>query len=156
MRVTSSFYVKTFVGLCMAAAACASGSTAPRQWPSAPATSARAAVLGNDAGSTGLSRWAVLATPKVQELGLADLLAVELGKEPGLTLGERDQIAAALKELTLNQALGAEAAGQRLKIGKLLKADALILLAGEQSPTVQSAEKPDAYDHGQAEGRGRQ
>ncbi len=56
-----------------------------------------------------LARWAILATPQVQESGLADLLTAELGKEPGLTLVERDQFAAALTELTLDQALGAEA-----------------------------------------------
>ncbi len=87
---------------------------------------------GAYAEAPALNRWAILATPQVQESGLADLLTAELGKEPGLTLVERDQIAAALKELTLDQALGAEATGQRLKLGKLLKADALLFLAEEQ------------------------
>jgi hypothetical protein len=38
----------------------------------------------------------------MQESGLAELLTVELGKAPGLTLVERDEITAVLKEPTLN------------------------------------------------------
>jgi hypothetical protein len=84
---------------------------------------------GDGVAPTAFARWAIVAAPRVQKSGLADLLTVKLAEEPGLTLVERDQIAAGTKELALDQALGAEAAGQRLKLGKLLKADALLFLA---------------------------
>jgi len=83
-------------------------------------------------GQSSPQRWAILSTPAVQESALPHLLTAKLAAEAGLTLVERDQIAAVTKELTLDQALGADAAGQRLKLGKLLKADALLFLAEEQ------------------------
>jgi hypothetical protein len=119
---------------------CGLGAQAAAQAP-AVTSPTTAAASGDGATPPAFARWAILATPQVQESGLPDLLTVKLGAEPGLTLVERDEIAAVLKELTVDQAVGAldqalapDAAGQRLKLGKLLKADALILLAEEQGP----------------------
>jgi len=76
--------------LCLAALA------AQAQTTSAPAANASA----GGAARAGLNRWAILAAPVVQTSGLPDLLTAALTGDPGLTLVERNQIAAPLKELT--------------------------------------------------------
>ncbi len=92
------------------------------------ATASNVAAFGQ---SPTFQRWAILTTQSIQESGLADLLTVELGKEPELTLVERDQLTAVTMEMALDHALGADAAGERLKLGTLLKADALLLPSEE-------------------------
>ena len=107
---------------------CVAVLAARAQTTSSPA----AAVSTTGAAHAGLDRWAILATPAVQASGLPELLTAALSGTPGLTLVERDQVATVLKELRLDRALGADATGERLKLGELLKADALLILAEEQ------------------------
>ena len=73
-------------------------------------------------------RWAIVASPEVQSSGVADLLTLKLS-EDGVELVERDQLAAATRELELSQLQQPAAAGERLKLGKILEADALVLLS---------------------------
>ncbi len=73
-------------------------------------------------------RWAVIASPELRETGLSDLLAAELSAK-SIELVEREQIDVITREIELSKLLGADAAGQRLKVGQLSKADALVLLS---------------------------
>jgi curli production assembly/transport component CsgG len=75
-----------------------------------------------------LRRWAVLATNELRETGLADLLTVKLSQDD-FDLVERKQLAAITKEFELSKLLGADGAAQRLRVGQLMKADALLLLS---------------------------
>src|SRR4051812_14527864 len=73
-------------------------------------------------------RWAIIGSKAVQDAGLTDLLTADLA--PQFNLVERAQLDLALKELTLSEALGSNSA-QRLKLGKLLKADLLVFVADQ-------------------------
>src|SRR5436309_183995 len=77
-------------------------------------------------------RWAIISSPAIRRLGLADVVLTELSKLPDAKLVERDQIDAAIKELTLAESAGAEGVAARLKLGKLLSADVLIFLRDRQ------------------------
>ena len=84
-------------------------------------------------------RWAIIASPEVQSSGVADLLTLKLS-EDGVELVERDQLAAATRELELSQLQQPAAASERLKLGKILGADALVLLSSvEQNKPYQGA-----------------
>src|SRR4051812_1716331 len=48
-----------------------------------------------------LKRWAILATPEVQKLGLADQLTALLSGHEGIELVDRDSLSAATRELKL-------------------------------------------------------
>ncbi len=78
------------------------------------------------------NRWAIVASPDVQKSGLADLLTVKLSAIDGIELVERERLDAAMKELELATMFGAKGAAKRLKLGRMLKADALVLLAREE------------------------
>ncbi|MFM9961812.1 MAG: CsgG/HfaB family protein [Planctomycetaceae bacterium] len=73
-------------------------------------------------------RWAVLAAPEIHESGLSDLLTAQL-TAANVELVEREQLDAVTREIELSKLLGADGAAQRLKVGQLTKADALILLS---------------------------
>ncbi len=83
-------------------------------------------------GKSMYNRWAIIASPDVQKSGLADLLTVELSKVDGIELVERERLDAATKELELIALFGAKGAGKRLKLGRTLGADALLLLSFEK------------------------
>ena len=72
--------------------------------------------------------WAILAAPEMRESGVSDLLTAQLTAEK-VELVEREQLAAVTREIELSKLLGADAAAQRLKVGQLAKADALVLLS---------------------------
>ena len=76
-------------------------------------------------------RWAVICSKDVQQAGLGDLVTAELSKEKDLELVDRDQLDAVTKELELAAVLESQAAAARLKMGQVLKADALLLLSIE-------------------------
>ena len=73
-------------------------------------------------------RWAVICSKDAQQAGLGDLVTAELSKEKDLELVDREQLDAVTKELQLAAALESQAAATRLKMGQLVKADALLLL----------------------------
>lgn len=79
-----------------------------------------------------IRRWAIVAAPDVQQTPMPDVLMEELSHEPGVQLVERDEIPKALKELGRSELLSSGSAATRLQLGRLLKADALILLGREK------------------------
>lgn len=93
------------------------------------ATLLAASTLGAE---TAPRRWAIFAGPAVRESGLADLLTARLSERKDLKLVERDRLDLALRELKLSACLAPEAAGERLRLGRILKADRLLLLALEE------------------------
>ena len=80
-------------------------------------------------------RWAILAAPDVRDANLSDLLTAELSKK-SIELVEREQLDTVTREIELSKLLSADAASQRLQVGQLTKADALVLLS-----LVENAEK---------------
>lgn len=84
------------------------------------------------AAEAGLERWAIIASPAATERGLSDLLAVELTKLEGIELVEREDLDRIANELGVARLSAAEGSPQRLKVGQLLQADALIVLAPPQ------------------------
>jgi hypothetical protein len=79
----------------------------------------------------GMDTWAVLSSKKVEESGLADLVTVGLARDPSMKLVDRDRLREAAKELAFGTMLGAEGSGQRQALGRILKADALVVLGDE-------------------------
>ena len=75
----------------------------------------------------GIQRWAILSAHTEKGAGLADLLTAELSRRK-FELVERAELAKVTSELKLANLVGTRAAGQRLQLGKLLKADALLLV----------------------------
>ena len=73
-------------------------------------------------------RWAILPAPEVAASGLSDLLTAELSQR-SFELVEREQLAAITKEIELSKLLSPEGSSQRLQVGQLTKADALVLLS---------------------------
>ena len=73
-------------------------------------------------------RWAVICSKEAQDAGLGDLVTTELSKSPDLELVDREQLKTVANELQLATVLESKSAAERLKMGQLLKADALLLL----------------------------
>jgi len=73
------------------------------------------------------TRWAVITSGTPEEGQLSDLLVAGLSKVPGLELVEREQIAGLAHEQALSGACSAEGSADRLQLGKILRADALLL-----------------------------
>lgn len=112
-------------------------------------------LLGRDhivvgAEQPGYRRWAIVATKAVDDTGLSDLLTAELSAREGMDLVERQELAAVTAELELSAYLAPEVAGKRLELGRMLRADALILLSLEerepQEAPGRGSESPDGKD----------
>ncbi len=74
--------------------------------------------------------------PRNTELGAFVALAeLKVGKIPGVAMVERGAIELVLKEQELQSAFSAEAAGKRALLGKLLRADVLVLLKACKKPS---------------------
>jgi hypothetical protein len=86
-----------------------------------------------------LTRWAVIADPALASTHVSELLPPALAAQLNLAMVEREQISAALRELELSEAFGADSSGRRLALGKLLGADALVLLRLETVGTQRLA-----------------
>jgi len=78
-----------------------------------------------------LRTWAVLASEELRKSGLEDQVLVGLGADSTITLVDRQQIKAVFQERALAAMFTAEATGRRRDIGRILKADALLLLSDE-------------------------
>jgi len=76
-----------------------------------------------------LRRIAVIADASLRDSPLVDLLAVELSKRRELELLDREELARIGRELKLSELVSTSAAGQRLKLGERLGADAMIFLS---------------------------
>lgn len=77
--------------------------------------------------------WAVVAAGAPRQAGVADLLTAELSRQVDIQLVEREKLSLATDELELARAVAAAGSEERLKLGRILGADALVCLAGEQS-----------------------
>lgn len=86
-----------------------------------------------------LARWAVIADPGLASTHVSELLSPALATQLNLVMVEREQISAALRELELSEAFGANSSGRRLALGNLLGADALVLLRPETVGTQRFA-----------------
>lgn len=75
-----------------------------------------------------LHRWAILADSDVRESGIQDLLTVELSGLPEMELVERDQLQLVTREVTLERVFNTESSRERLQLGRVLNADALLFL----------------------------
>jgi len=72
-------------------------------------------------------RWAVITSGTDEEGQLSDLVLAELSTVPNLELVERETLAKLAGEQALSGALSAEGSASRLKLGQMLRADALVL-----------------------------
>lgn len=79
-------------------------------------------------GGVGLDRWAIVASSEIRNSGLSDLVLVQAGKRAGREFVERDQLDRVTGELELQSLAGARAVSERLEAGRLLRADALVLM----------------------------
>lgn len=73
-------------------------------------------------------RIAIIASETVQDSGLADLVLLELSQQANLEPIEREDVASVLKELEFSSLGSKTNSDERLKLGRLLKADMLLLL----------------------------
>ena len=96
------------------------------------ANSAEQNVQGKSPAQSGeplvLRRWAILSDEAVRTSGVSDLLTAELSAVPRLELVERDELAAVLRELEIDDLFGTRSSNARLRLGQTLKADVLLLL----------------------------
>jgi hypothetical protein len=70
----------------------------------------------------------------VQEAGVSDLLFAQLAGDQQVELVERERLADVVSELDLAAALGPKDAARRLELGKLLKADLLLIARRADQP----------------------
>lgn len=80
-----------------------------------------------------LQKWAVMATEEVVASGLTDLLTVSLSQHEFVQLVERERLEAAMQELELSSLVRADRVGERLRLGRILKANALMVLSFEET-----------------------
>ena len=85
----------------------------------------------------GLTHWAILCSPELQSAALEDRLLEPLNKLPDIQLLDRQQLHQATKELALDQIFAAEQAEARLKLGRLLPADGLLILRRQEDGSIQ-------------------
>ena len=88
------------------------------------------------AGSACLAetRLAVIASKAEETEQLAPLVELQLGKKQGIVLLEREMLKQILSEQELQALMTAEGTSKRIALGKLLKADVLVILRGEKKP----------------------
>lgn len=85
--------------------------------------------FGNTDKNAGiLKRWAILPSEEARHTHIPDLLFVQLSEIDSIELVEREELNAALQESSLNRALGAQGVNERLRLGRLLQADALVIV----------------------------
>jgi hypothetical protein len=78
----------------------------------------------------GLNRWAILPSKALPNPEISDLVMLELSKIEGVALVERDQLERITDEQFV-QLVAASGGGSRQDIGRILKADALLLLSSD-------------------------
>ena len=91
------------------------------------------------AADDALRRWAIVAADEVRQSGLADLLIAEATKLPAIELVERDELDRVANELAISSLVAPDGVAGRAKAGRLLRADALLLLspaAGDPAGTL--------------------
>jgi hypothetical protein len=83
------------------------------------------------ADSPALKRWAVLTGSSLRQSGFNDRLTAELS-QAGIELVERERLDVILREWSLASLSSAAGAAERVRLGRLLRADALLLLSEGQ------------------------
>jgi len=73
-------------------------------------------------------RWAIITSAGQEETALGELVAAELTKVDDIELVEREQLHGIVNEQVLSTALSPEGAAGRLRIGAMLRADALLFV----------------------------
>ncbi len=73
--------------------------------------------------------FAVVASGSLRRSGASDLVEAAVAKLPGVRIVEWEHLDAAVNELSASQLLGPDSVDNRLKLGRLVKADALVILA---------------------------
>jgi hypothetical protein len=106
------------------------------------------------AAESGYDCWAVAATPAVEETGLPDLLTAELSTRQGIELVERQQLQPVLEALELDACFGGAAAGERLNLGRMVGADAVLLLALDKRKAQPDEGQPRGAGTNEAGGQG--
>lgn len=84
--------------------------------------------LGQEADQLSLHRWAVLHAEDTTSSRVAELVVFELGKIKKLQLVERQALKAVVTEQVLNNALSGSDAKDRVKLGAILQADAMLFV----------------------------
>ncbi len=74
-------------------------------------------------------RWAIISSKPVQKSNIAGLVFAALSQEDGIELVERDALATIADELRLSVLSANAQPGDRLRLGRLLRADLLMLLS---------------------------
>lgn len=82
-------------------------------------------------------RWAIIAPASV-----GDLLTVELSQQENLELVERAEVDKAMKELELSALLQQHSLQQGVKLGRVLKADRLLVISPKPLPKASETEQP--------------
>jgi len=75
-----------------------------------------------------LQRWAVLGSVTGEEAALCDLVSAELSGITGLVQVDREALKSLTDEQLLSDTLSAEGTGSRLRLGRMLDADALLVI----------------------------
>jgi hypothetical protein len=105
-----------------------------------------------NAGGQAYRRWAIVASEAVEDGGLPDLLTAELSKREDLEWVERQALQAIIAEQELAACFGAQAVAERIRLGKLVGADALVLLSLEEREKASlETRKPDSGKDGERE-----
>jgi len=73
-------------------------------------------------------RWAIIAAGAGDEAALCELATAELSNVPGIELVERDEIRKVADEQLLSNCLSPEGTASRLRLGEMLRADALLVV----------------------------
>jgi hypothetical protein len=119
--------------------------TRPPRVSDAAATVWSAQAAGNALAGIPAGRLAILTAKPLRDRGYSDLLTARFSAAAtdGLELVERDQLDAIFREFELSALLGGEAAAsQRLKLGRLLGADTLLLLSPIENDAAAAGEAP--------------
>ena len=94
---------------------------------------AQGAETGEPSGgaSSVLRTWAVLSSPDLRSSGLEDQVIAGLSRDQATMLVDREHLDLVAKELSLGGMLKSSGTGLRQQAGKIVKADALVLLSRE-------------------------
>ena len=93
-----------------------------------------AAVFPFCGASEAQTRIGVIASETTETETLVPLVELALSKDPGTVLVERNAIKEILREQQLQAVMVADAPGKRVALGRVLKADLLVFLAGAAKP----------------------
>ena len=78
--------------------------------------------------SNALKRWGIITSKTLSQTGISELLTARLSETADVELVERDQLDLVTKELELSALAGPNDAAKRLILGRVLAADAIMLI----------------------------